>query len=157
MLIIPRTSLHRGSFYGNFRCNQGLPQVSFHSPHVRALKIVLDSGFQALESGLFVSGTWILDSNRHQDSGFLELYPGIQSPGFRIPQTQISRIPESLNYLRRSQSTKQPSQAEAKAKGRERKEKLGFLIVLLSASLYNHDIELTRLMLFFLGILLLIT
>ena len=27
------------------------------------------------------------------DSGFLELYSGFQSPGFRIPQTKFSRIP----------------------------------------------------------------
>ena len=40
-----------------------------------------------------VSGTWILDSDRYWDSGFLELYSGYQSPGFQIPQAKISRIP----------------------------------------------------------------
>ena len=32
------------------------------------------------------SGTWILDSNRKWDSGLLELYSGLQSPGFQIPR-----------------------------------------------------------------------
>ena len=32
---------------------------------------VLDSGFHTVLSGFFVSGTWILDSNRKRDSGFL--------------------------------------------------------------------------------------
>ena len=34
---------------------------------------------------VFVSGTWILDSNRLWDPRFLELFSGLQSPGFRIP------------------------------------------------------------------------
>ena len=78
-------------------------------PHVRISKTVLDSGFQAVESGLQV-----LDSSLCQwnlDSGFqslvwfrnLELYSGFQSPGFhkqsfpwlRIPEEKISWIPES--------------------------------------------------------------
>ena len=42
---------------------------------------------------VFVSGTQILDSNLQQDSGFLELYSGFQSPGFRIPQAKLVRIP----------------------------------------------------------------
>ena len=33
---------------------------------------------------VFVS-RWILDSNRQWDSGFLELYSGLQMLGFRIP------------------------------------------------------------------------
>ena len=47
----------------------------------------------------------ILDSNLQKDSGFLKLYSGFQSPGFRIlqenfpkfwiPQAKISWIPES--------------------------------------------------------------
>ena len=53
------------------------------SPHVRESKAALDSGF-------FVSKTWIRDSN-----GFLELYSGIQSQGFRISQAKITLIPES--------------------------------------------------------------
>ena len=75
------------------------------SPHLRESKTVLDcgfhrvdSGFQVLKSGtpVFVSRTWILDSNRQCDSGFLELYSGFQFldfglhkqnfPGFRSPQ-----------------------------------------------------------------------
>ena len=42
-----------------------------------------------------VSGTWILDSNRQWDSGFIKLFFGYQSPGFRVPKAQISKIPES--------------------------------------------------------------
>ena len=44
-------------------------------------------------SGSLVS--WILDSNLQQDSGFLVLDSGFQSPGFRIPQAKNSWIPES--------------------------------------------------------------
>ena len=39
--------------------------------------------------------SWILDSNLQQDSGFLVLDSGFQSPGFRIPQAKNSWIPES--------------------------------------------------------------
>ena len=63
------------------------------------LKTVLDSGFnavdsrfQVLDSGFFVSGTWILDSKLDWDSGFLGLYCGFQSPGFRIPQQKSAGI-----------------------------------------------------------------
>ena len=54
---------------------------------------VYDSGFhkqisQIPDSGywipVFVSGPLILDCNLYWDSGFLELYYGFQSPGFRI-------------------------------------------------------------------------
>ena len=46
---------------------------------------------------VFVSGTWILESSRQWDSGFLELCSGFQSTGF-----QISRIPESeFSYMGR--------------------------------------------------------
>ena len=49
---------------------------------------------------VFVSGTWILDSNYWWDSGLLELYFGFQNPGFRIPQAKISCILESgLPYM----------------------------------------------------------
>ena len=54
-----------------------------------------DSGFQVLGSGFIVSGTWIPDSNRDRDSVILELNFGFQSPGVRIPQVKISRIPDS--------------------------------------------------------------
>ena len=40
--------------------------------HVRESKTVLDSGFQALDSGLFASGTWIPDLNRYWDSGLFD-------------------------------------------------------------------------------------
>ena len=48
------------------------------------------TGFQ-----IFFSGTWIPDSNCQWYSGFLLLYSGFQGPGFRIPQTKISKIPDS--------------------------------------------------------------
>ena len=51
-------------------------------------------GFQVLESMVFVSGTWIPNSKRQLDSGFLELLSRFQRPGFRIPEAKISRIPE---------------------------------------------------------------
>ena len=44
-------------------------------------------------SGSLVS--WIPDSNLQQDSGFLVLDSGFQSPGFRIPEAKNSWIPES--------------------------------------------------------------
>ena len=44
---------------------------------------------------VFVSGTWILDSDLSWDSGFFELYSRFQSPEFQIPQAKISRIAES--------------------------------------------------------------
>ena len=43
---------------------------------------------------VFVSGTWIVDTNRQWDSRFLELYSGLKSPGFRTPQTKFSPIQE---------------------------------------------------------------
>ena len=44
-------------------------------------------------SGSLVS--WIPDSNLQQDSGFLVLDSGFQSPGFRIPEAKNSWIPQS--------------------------------------------------------------
>ena len=65
----------------------------------------MDSGFKVLDSELLVSGIWILLQSS-VDSWFLELYPGFQSPGYRLPQQKkiagfrspqanISRIPKS--------------------------------------------------------------
>ena len=74
------------------------------SPHVKESKTILDSGFHVVDSGfripitgfqIFFSWTWIQDSNRLWDSGFLELFSGFQGPGFRIPRAKISQIPES--------------------------------------------------------------
>ena len=48
--------------------------VPFVAPGIRNSKTVFDSGFQILDSGRFVSGIWIPDSNGKRDSGFLELY-----------------------------------------------------------------------------------
>ena len=42
-----------------------------------------------------VSRTWILDSNRQSESGFLELYSEYQSLEFQISQAKFSLIPES--------------------------------------------------------------
>ena len=47
----------------------------FLSLHIRESKTVLDSGFQ-VPMLVFVSGTWIPDSNLKWDSGSLELYSG---------------------------------------------------------------------------------
>ena len=41
---------------------------------------------------VFVTETWILDSNLEKDSRFLELYFGFQSPAFRIPETNFPRF-----------------------------------------------------------------
>ena len=50
-----------------------------------------------MDSGFFVSGTWISDSNREWiHSGFLELYSGFHSPGFRIPQQQTMAVSRRL-------------------------------------------------------------
>ena len=68
------------------------------SVHVRESKSALD-----FDRGFFVSGTWTPDSR------FLELCTGLQSPRFRIsqqkyaalriPQAEISRIPEQGSPL----------------------------------------------------------
>ena len=67
--------------------------ISAETRRARESKTVMDSRFHTVASGLqvmdsefFVSRTWILDSNRLWDSGFLKLYSGFQSPGFRILQ-----------------------------------------------------------------------
>ena len=65
-----------------------------NSLHVKESKTVLDSKFHSLESGSpdtafqipRVSGSWVQDSKRYWDSGFLELYCGFHMqkfPGFR--------------------------------------------------------------------------
>ena len=80
-----------------FHCS--VPCVNKGSPHVRESKTVLDSGFHAVDSRFFVSGTWVLDSNRQWDSGFLQLYSGFQIPGFCIPpapdKIAVFQIPDS--------------------------------------------------------------
>ena len=60
----------------------------------------VDSGFQVLDSSLCqYSGTWIPDSNRWGDSGFLELYSRFQSPRFQIPQAIFFRILDSTSII----------------------------------------------------------
>ena len=70
------------------------------SPDESESKSVLDSGFHAVDSGFQVLDStlcqWNLDSWFQYWLGFFELYCGFQSPEFRIPQTQFSRIPESV-------------------------------------------------------------
>ena len=67
----------------------------------------VDSRFQVLDSGSFVSGTWIPGFNPQWDSGFLWLYSRFQSPGFQIPQAKISPNPETgLPYIGRRDSVK---------------------------------------------------
>ena len=53
----------------------------------KSFRTVLNSGFHAMDSGFFCQ--WNLDS------GFLELFPGFQNLGSRIPQVKIPQIPES--------------------------------------------------------------
>ena len=49
---------------------------------------------------VFVSGTWILDSNRQWDSGILEMYSGFQSPGFRLPLANFRITLHAAKYCR---------------------------------------------------------
>ena len=59
----------------------------------------MDSGFEVLNFGVFVTGTLIRDSNRLRGSEFLEFNSGFLSPdsgfhkqkfrGFRIPNYQF--------------------------------------------------------------------
>ena len=59
-------------------------------------KTVSNSGFKVLDSGFFVSGTWISGLYRWRNSGFLELYSGVRSPGFQILQAPTSKnVPKS--------------------------------------------------------------
>lgn len=72
----PLASPKRGLRISEERATQ-----SFHdSSHVSETKIVLDSGFWALDSILFISGTWILVSAANI---------------CQIPDSKLSRIPES--------------------------------------------------------------
>ena len=49
----------------------------------------MESGFQALDSGFLVSGTWIPDPHRG--------IPDSLSPGFQIPLATIFLIPDSTS------------------------------------------------------------
>ena len=68
----------------------------FYYTHVRESKTVslgfwiTRHGFQALDSWIFDSETWIPDLNHKWDSGFLELYSKFQSPGIWILQFKLS-------------------------------------------------------------------
>ena len=77
-------------------CSLLIRLLCYMSPHIRESKI-LDSTPRIPESKywipVFVSGTWILDSNRWWDSGIFELYSGFQIPGFHNS--------DSLNYMGR--------------------------------------------------------
>ena len=65
------------------------PREPFH----RLMVFLSSKQLNLMWSGSLVS--WIPDSNLQQDSGFLVLDSGFQSPGFRIPQAKNSWIPES--------------------------------------------------------------
>ena len=74
--------------------------LAFFSSYVREFKTVLDSGLHAVDSGFQVldSRSFSVDLGFRIPivsgiSGFLQLYSGFEGPGFRIPQTKISRIP----------------------------------------------------------------
>ena len=45
---------------------------------------------QVLDSGFFINGTWIPDSNCWWEFGFLALYSGFQNPGSTVPQAKMS-------------------------------------------------------------------
>ena len=53
----------------------------------------MDSGFQGMDSGFFARGTWIQDSIRWWDSGFLELNSRFQEPVFRFPVFRKHKFP----------------------------------------------------------------
>ena len=105
LICIKQQKLRLYLFKGFARCKRSqdspgfwIPFHGFRIPHEGQSKTVslkwngfqaVDSGFQVLDSGSFVSGTWILDFNRQWDSGFLELYSWFQSPGFQIPQQKF--------------------------------------------------------------------
>ena len=89
--------------FAGYQNNRFLKFISFIlSPHINPRQSwILDSTPWIPDSRyfipVFVSGTWILDSNPLWNSGFLELYSGFQSPGFRIPQVKFSRFPDSTS------------------------------------------------------------
>ena len=83
-----------------------MPFAKFSPPQVRHNYKGIQDGlglwiphhrFQIPSSRSLIRRTWIRDSNRQWESGFLELYFRFQSQGFRILQTKISgnRIPDS--------------------------------------------------------------
>ena len=55
----------------------------------------MDSAFQVLDSGSFVSRNWIPNSNGWWIPDSFQQYSGFQNPGFRIPKAKISCIPKS--------------------------------------------------------------
>ena len=66
----------------------------YKSPHLRESNTVLDSRFQVLDYSLCQRNFWV---SLLMGPGFLELYSGFQSPGFRILQAWISRISDSTS------------------------------------------------------------
>ena len=74
-----------------FRFGKGsarAPSVERRSRETRETRAARKSWI--LDSASFVTGTWILDSNRNRDSRFLGLNSGFQSLGFRIWRAKIS-------------------------------------------------------------------
>ena len=70
-----------------------------HLSIVTSCKVILDSGFDAVDSELFQVLAWMPDflsvEPQSLDFRFLELNPGFQSPGFLILHAKSFGIPES--------------------------------------------------------------
>ena len=69
---------------------------SVSSPHIRESRTVLDAGIQATDSGsqvmdtgFFVSGTWILDSNRQWDPDFWICIPNSKAQDSRFHENKF--------------------------------------------------------------------
>ena len=54
----------------------------------------MDSRFQVMDTGIFVRGTWILDSNRLLDPYFLSCFPDSK---LRIPVPTRKKFPDSTS------------------------------------------------------------
>ena len=67
--------------------------VNSVSPYVRESKSVLDSGFHTMDSGFFVTGTLIPDSDRQWDPDSLRCISDSKDQDSWICKQNISRIP----------------------------------------------------------------
>ena len=108
LICIKQQKLRLNLFKGFARCKRiqdspgfGIPFNGFRIPHERQSKLDWIPGcrflvFRVLDSGSFVRGTWIADSNRQRIPDSLSCIPyGIPKP--RIPDStaKICWIPES--------------------------------------------------------------
>ena len=71
--------------------------TGFLSLLVWKFKTVLDYGLHVVDSGFFVSGTWIPDFHLQWGSEILELYSRFQIPGFQI--SIFNGVPNSLSGI----------------------------------------------------------